>query len=430
MGQQSVTAGSSSAGWSERASAVPPAAARLEAVASPVIPEVAALTRQTPGTLSLAQGMVHWAPPPGVDVAVRQALDAAASQPGGCSAALHRYGAMAGEPELLAAIGTKLRHQNQLDLEGSALLVTAGSNMAFNAVAQVICDPGSEVLLPVPYYFNHAMAIQLAGGVPVPVEAGWIPDPEILARAITPRSRAIVTISPNNPSGLVIPASVLAAINALCERHGLFHINDEAYELFVHGAEPHWSPGSLAGSGAHTISLYSLSKAYGMAGWRIGYAALPQQLMAAVAKVQDTVMICPPLLNQRAALAALEAGPAWCASRIAALGERRRQLVNALNEAAESLPCALLAQPDGAFYALLRIDAPGGTLGSRDLMRRLVLEQRLASVDGASFGLVDQRHGCVLRLSYGMLNAAELEEALRRLRQGIKALIQSGPSGP
>ena len=374
--------------------------------------------------------MVHWAPPPGVDVAVRQALDAAASQPGGCSAALHRYGAMAGEPELLAAIGTKLRHQNQLDLEGSALLVTAGSNMAFNAVAQVICDPGSEVLLPVPYYFNHAMAIQLAGGVPVPVEAGWIPDPEILARAITPRSRAIVTISPNNPSGLVIPASVLAAINALCERHGLFHINDEAYELFVHGAEPHWSPGSLAGSGAHTdFAAFPLQGLWhgGLADRLCGVAPAADGRCGQGAGHGDD-------LSAPAQSAGCPGCPGGWPSLVRTAhrgpGGRRRQLVSAVNEAAESLPCALLAQPDGAFYALLRIDAPGGTLGSRDLMRRLVLEQRLASVDGASFGLVEQRHGCVLRLSYGMLDAAELEEALRRLRQGIKALIQSGPSGP
>ena len=237
----------------------------MERVLSPVIPELAALVRQTPGTLSLAQGMVAWDTPPGVALAVAEALAAGGSN-------LHRYGALQGDPALLEAIHAKLAAHNRLDLDGAAVLVTAGSNMAFHAVAQVIAagPPGqpSEVILPRPYYFNHVMAVQLAGAEPVLVEAGVIPDPDRLAAAITPRTRAIVTVSPNNPSGVVIPAAVLAAINRLCALHGLLHISDEAYELFVHGSEPHWSAGSLPGSAAHTVSLHSFSKAYGMAAWR------------------------------------------------------------------------------------------------------------------------------------------------------------------
>ena len=210
----------------------------------------------------------------------------------------------------MAAIRAELEQERRLDLSSSALLVTAGSNMAFNAVAQALCDPGDEVILPAPAYFNHVMAVQLAGAVPVLVEGGAIPDPERLAAAITPRTRAIVTVSPNNPSGVVIPAPVLAAINRLCALHGLFHICDEAYELFVHGREPHWSAGSLPGSAAHTVSLHSLSKAYGMAGWRLGYMAVPAALLPALHKLQDTVLICPPRLTQHAARAALVAGPA------------------------------------------------------------------------------------------------------------------------
>lgn len=382
---------------------------------SPVIPEVGDLARRTPGTLSLAQGMVDWGPPEAVKRAVADALRRDGDR-------LHRYGPMAGEPELLEAIRRKLLLHNRLDLDAGAVLVTAGSNMAFNAMAQVICDPLSEVILPVPYYFNHAMAIQLAGGVPVAVEAGLIPDPQRLAAAITSRTRAIVTISPNNPSGVVVPAAILREINTLCAHHGLFHIHDEAYEQFVHGSEPHVSPGSLAGSSSHTISLHSLSKAYGMAGWRLGYAAVPRQLMAALAKVQDTVLICPPLLNQRAALAALAAGPAWCAPRIAALAERRSLLLATIDAARrEGLPCRLLAEPDGAFYALLSIDAGDRPPTDSDtVMRRLVLEHRVATLSGVSFGL--GRHGAAIRLSYGMLAGSELEDALGRLVNGLRAL--------
>ena len=214
---------------------------------------------------------------------------------------------------------------------------------------------------------------------------------------------------------------MLAAINRLCARHGLLHISDEAYADFVHGAVPHRSPGSAPGSGAHTASLFSLSKAYGMAGWRVGYAAFPRQLMGALAKVQDTVLICPPQVSQRAALAALEAGPAWCRPRIAALGERRRQLLAAVAAAREGgLAVELLGSPDGAFYGLLRVPCQLDGLG---LVERLVLDHGVAALPGESFGLTTAGGRSLLRLSYGMLDAAPLEEALGRLFRGLTALV-------
>lgn len=125
----------------------------MAAVADPVIAQVGALLRQCPDALSLAQGMVAWAPPPGVRRAVALALAEPDRQ-------LDRYGPVQGEAALLEAVRRELSEVRGLDLEGSDLLVTAGSNMAFNAIAQVLCDPGDEVLLPLPFYFNHAMAIR------------------------------------------------------------------------------------------------------------------------------------------------------------------------------------------------------------------------------------------------------------------------------
>jgi aspartate/methionine/tyrosine aminotransferase len=264
------------------------------------------------------------------------------------------------------------------------------------------------------------MAVQLAGGRPVPVAAGLIPDPDRLAAAIGPRCRGIVTTSPNNPSGVVIPAPVLDAINRLCAERGLVHIHDEAYAEFVHGPEPHRSPGRLSGSAGHTITLSSLSKAYGMAGWRLGYVAVPEALLPALVKVQDTVLICPPLLNQQAGLAALEAGPTWCAPRIERLGERRRQLLKALGQAREAeVPIRLLAEPDGAFYALLEFttDLPSWTL-----IERLVLEHGVALLPGECFALPTGPGRVGMRLSYGMLGDVELDRALGRLVTGLKAL--------
>ena len=385
----------------------PPAAAqRLSRVQQPVIPVMGELISQTPGTLSLGQGMVSWGPPN----QVRASVAAALADPG---ASLDRYGPVAGNPELSHALKQWLQQEHQLDLSCSELLITAGSNMAFNALVQVLCDPGDELILSVPYYFNHEMAIRLAGGIPVAVHAGVIPDPQQLAAAITPRTRAIVTISPNNPSGAVLPREVLEAINRLCADRGLLHISDEAYALFGTGSTAVWSPGSAAGSGAHTVTLGSLSKSHGMAGWRIGWAVVPPELMADLAKVQDTILIHPPHLNQRAALAALEAGGDWCRQRIATLVPRRQQVLKTLQRA--NAPWQLACQPDGAFYALLQLQS---SLSSDQAMERLIREHQVALVSGSSFGL----EGCWLRLSYGMLAEADLAEALKRLVVGLEQL--------
>lgn len=399
---------------------VPPEPARrLAAVLEPVIPRVGALIAAHPGTLSMAQGMVDWGPPPQVLQVLQVELARAQADPI-AAASLDRYGPMQGDPPLLEALAAHLRARHGLDLEGAALVVTAGSNMAFQILMQVLCDPGDEVILPAPWYFNHVMAVQLAGGVPVLPEAGLIPDPQLLAAAITPRTRAIVTVSPNNPSGGVIPPERLAAINALCAHHGLLHISDEAYAAFVHGPVPHWSPGAVAGAAEHTVTLQSFSKAYGMAGWRLGYAALPQRLLAALAKVQDTNLICPPRLNQRAALAALGAGSDWLQPRLQTIRERRSLVLSSLEEARlRGLPLVLLQEPDGAFYALLQVRTP---LTGMQLVERLIREHGVAALPGESFGLPATGGAAVLRLSYGLLPVEQLEQALQRLGTGVRAL--------
>jgi len=386
----------------------PGAARRFEHIQTPVIPVMAALIRQTPGTLSLGQGMARWGAPAEALEAVAAALSSGVD--------LNSYGPMAGDPELQVALGHWLAAEHQIDRSGSELVITAGSNMAFHAVIQSLCDPGDEVILPVPYYFNHEMAVRLAGGRPIPIDAGVIPDPDQLAAAITPRTRAIVTVSPNNPSGAVFPRSVLEAINHCCAQRGVIHISDEAYALFHYGDERPWSPAAAAGSGGHTITLGSLSKSHGMAGWRVGWAQIPPTHLSARTKVKDTVLICPPRLNQQAALGALAAGPEWCRTRIHALGQQRRQVLSTLDR--PGMPWRLISPADGAFYALIEVSS---ALSSDALMERLIRQHGVALASGSSFGL--QERSC-LRLSYGMLEPSDLAEALRRLEDGLMAAAE------
>lgn len=220
---------------------------------------------------------------------------------------------------LLELIRTKLRQDNHIDCDqGYQVMVTAGSNMAFLNVIMAISDPGEEIILPMPYYFNQEMAVRMLGCVPVPIPTreDYQLDLAALEAAVTEKTRAIVTISPNNPSGAVYPEADLSAVNALCQQHGIYHISDEAYEYFTYSGARHFSPASLSEAAEYTISLYSLSKAYGFASWRVGYAVFPDALLPSMLKIQDTNLICPPAITQLAAIGALEIGVDYCRQQL------------------------------------------------------------------------------------------------------------------
>jgi aspartate/methionine/tyrosine aminotransferase len=266
---------------------------RLRAVQSPIIPVIADLIRNSPGTISLGQGVVNYGPPPSALAQIAPFL---------ADPANHKYSAVTGLPALVAAIEAKLATENQVQVGAEGrVVVTAGGNMGFLNAILAIADPGDEVVLPTPYYFNHEMAITMAGCRPVlvPTDEEYQLRFEAIRAAVTPRTRAIVTVSPNNPTGAVYPAAALRAVNRLCAERGIFHVHDEAYEYFTFDGAEHFSPGSAPGSTEHTISLFSLSKAYGFASWRIGWMVIPARLEAAVRKIQDTNIICPPRCNGR-----------------------------------------------------------------------------------------------------------------------------------
>ena len=242
---------------------------RMEAVQSPVVPMVADLIRETPGTISLGQGVVCYGPP---EAALHNVLAHA-------DELNQYYGPVEGIPELAGILTRKLADENQITFHDERrLVITAGANMGFLNALFAITDPGAEVILPTPYYFNHEMAVRMLNCVPVciPTDRHFQVDPAVIAAAMSERTAAVVTISPNNPSGAVYPEETLRAINALCRERGIYHISDEAYEYFVYDDRRHFSPASLDDSTRHTISLFSLSKAYGFSSWRIGYMLIPR----------------------------------------------------------------------------------------------------------------------------------------------------------
>jgi hypothetical protein len=229
-----------------------PVSGRIRAVQAPIIPVIAAMIREHPGVISLGQGVAWYGPP-------QRALERM-REFGGCPGQ-HRYGPVEGLPELRALMADKLERENGISLSGRSVLVTAGANMGFLNALFAIADAGDEIILPSPYYFNQEMAVRMLGctPVPLPTDGEFQLDLDRLERAITPRTRAIVTISPNNPSGAVYPEAVLRAVNALCRERGLFHITDETYEYFVYDGARHFSLSFRAGvRRAHDFPVFSV----------------------------------------------------------------------------------------------------------------------------------------------------------------------------
>jgi aspartate/methionine/tyrosine aminotransferase len=293
--------------------------------------------------------------------------------------------------------------------------VTAGANQAFLNAVLAICDPGDEVILLSPCYFNHEMAVALASAVPVivPTDDRHQPDLPAIEAAITGRTRAIVTVSPNNPTGAVYPEETLAAIHRLCAERGLWHVSDEAYEYFTYGGARHVSPGSFGGD--HAISLFSLSKAYGMASWRVGFLVAPERLHDDLMKIQDTVVVSGPAISQFVGLRAMEEGRGYCRARIPSLAHVREEALSRLG----SIPDLLAVPPgEGAFYLFAEVRT--GMPAIR-LAERLIREHRVAVIPGETFGV---KEGCHLRIAYGSLDEETVLEGIDRLVNGLKAIVR------
>ncbi len=379
---------------------------RAAGVQLPIIPIVAGWIAETPGTISLGQGVVHYGPPAAAIAAIPEFL---------ATVPHHQYIPDAGLPELRKAFEEKLRAENGIEAPFERrIYVTAGANQAFLNAVLAICDPGDEVILLFPYYFNHEMAIALASAVPVPVPADerLQPDLPATAAAITGRTRAIVTVSPNNPTGAVYPRETLAAIHRLCAERGIYHVSDEAYEYFTYGDARHFSPGSLGGE--HVISLYSLSKAYGMASWRVGFLVAPEHLHRDLMKIQDTVVVSGSAISQFVGLRAMREGRRYCASHLPSLARVREELLARLSV----LPDLVKVPPAaGAFYLFANINTEMSAIA---LAERLVREHKVAVIPGETFGVA---RGCWLRIAYGSLREETAVEGIDRLITGLRAIL-------
>ncbi len=375
---------------------------------APIIPVVGDWIRANPGTISLGQGIVHYPPPPSIETYIKAFWD---------DPLAHQYGPVEGLDPLREAIAQKVTAENGVDISGREIAVTAGSNMGFLNMLLAISDPGDEIILPRPFYFNQEMAVRIANCEPIFVDTdsqGHL-DLDAIKEALTEKTRAVVTVSPNNPTGVVYREDDLRSVNALCKSRGVYHISDEAYEYFLYDGDQHFSPASISGSEDHTISLYSLSKAYGFASWRIGYAVMPRDLFGALRKVQDTNVICATAISQYAAVGALKEGAPYCQQFVGDMAKVREQGVKALKTLGERVkPLA----STGAFYFF--VELPGFSGDDLALIRTLIEEHKVAVIPGSAFGITDR---CAFRASFGALKTETAIEGLGRLISGLDQLI-------
>lgn len=324
------------------------------------------------------------------------------------------YTGNSGLLELREEIGRYLDRRFGLSYSADEVLVTVGGSEAIDIGFRTMLDPGDEVIIPEPCYVSYLPCVKLAGGVPVrlPLEEKdqFKLTKEKLLSAITDKTKILVLPFPNNPTGAILNREELQIIADIVKEHDLFVMSDEIYsELNYEGG--HVSIASIPGMRERTIVINGFSKSYAMTGWRLGYAAGPKEIMKQMLKIHQFVIMCAPTTSQYAAIEALRNGDEDVRRMRESYDERRRFLVNALNEM--GLPCF---EPKGAFYVFPNISAYGMT--SEEFARRLLEQERVAVVPGTAFGECGEGF---LRISYAY-SIDNLKKALDKIEKFIDTL--------
>jgi aspartate/methionine/tyrosine aminotransferase len=350
---------------------------------------------------------------PTPDYIVAAAVEAAA-QP-----ASHHYSAVSGLQPLREAVVAKTARDSGLTVTPAQVLITNGGKQAIANTFLTLLDPGDEVIVPAPYWVTFPEAIALAGGVPVPigttVASGFRVTVEQLEEVCTPRTKAILFVSPSNPTGAIYSRAEVEAIGRFAVERGLWVVTDEMYEHFVYGGRDAPSmPVVVPELAERCVVINAVSKAYAMTGWRVGWLIAPPDVTAAATNLQSHTTSNVANVSQAAALAALTGSLDFTATMRAAFDARRRRM----HELLAAIPGVSSLEPEGAFYAFPSFE---GVLG-RDIAGRrpqttlelaevLLEEAAVAIVPGEAFGAPGYA-----RLSYA-LGEDELVEGLTRLAE-------------
>ena len=292
------------------------------------------------------------------------------------------------------------------------ILVTVGVSEALYLAMTAILDPGDEVIVPQPCFVSYAAEVSLAGGVPVIVdtraEDEWQLTAEQLEAAITPRTKALLIGYPNNPTGAVMTRQRLTEIAEVTKKHDLLVISDEIYARLIYGLEHTCLP-ALPGMWERTVLLQGLSKSHAMTGWRIGFAAAPPEILAAMRKVHQYTIMSAPTTAQYAAIEALENGEPFVDAMVQEYNTRREVIFKSFNSM--GMPTV---EPRGAFYVFPQVTHLG--LSAEDFCEKLLYEEKVAVVPGGAFGESGQDH---VRACYAT-SLAKIEEAMVRISRFVE----------
>ena len=348
-------------------------------------------------------------PPNVVEAAQRAAADPAN----------HRYTPATGLPALREAIATKTARDTGLEVDPAQVVVTNGGKHALYNVFMSLIDPGDEVLIPAPYWVSYPAQVQLAGGevvaVPTDKSTGFRASVDVLEQHRTSKTKAVVFVSPSNPTGAVYPREEVEAVGRWAAEHGIWVITDEIYEHLVYGGRvAHSLPVVVPEAAERTIVVNGVAKTYAMTGWRVGWSIAPEEITKGIGKLQSQVTSNVSNVAQVAAIEALTGDQSAVAEMREAFDRRRRLAVDKLS-AIEGVD---VVEPEGAFYVYPSFE---GILGREiagrrvdttlDLADVLLEEAKVALVPGEAFGLAGYA-----RLSYA-LGDDDLAEGIDRIAE-------------
>ncbi|MGW0495859.1 aminotransferase [Streptomyces sp. NPDC003007] len=328
------------------------------------------------------------------------------------SVARHAHGAdyvdLAGLPKLRAAFADELSRDYRGSVGAENVVVTAGCNQAFCLVTSALAEPGDEIILPLPYYFNHDMWLRLDDITPVHLEPGpgLVPSAAAAEALITPRTRAIVLVTPGNPSGVTVPPEEIAAFARVAERHGIALVLDETYRSFRGTDEPPHPLFSDPGWQETVVSLHSFSKDLAIPGYRVGAVVASSALNKEVMKLLDCVAICPPRIGQEAAWAGLTGAGQWRRDRAAEVVSKRDVFARAM----AGRPGGFELLSVGGFFGWVRHPFVGRP--TEDVVRELLLKHDALVLPGTAFHPEDHR---TLRVSVSNVEEAALHDFAGRL---------------
>jgi aminotransferase len=370
------------------------------------IGEMLKLAVEDPKIISLGPGEPDYNPPKHIINAACDALKKGYTH----------YSPVDGRKELREAIAKKLKKENKININPDQIIVTCGSNEAILLSLMASIDPGEQVLVPDPGFLSYIPTVEVLNGQALSIPTRPQEDFQILPESVNhllrnpKKVRAIIINSPNNPTGAVYTKKTLEQIADIAVEHDLMIISDEAYEKLVYKGK-HISIGSLNGMDKYTLTLHSFSKSYGMAGFRLGYAAGPEKVIKAMTKLNILTTLCAPTMSQIAGVAALKGPQTDIKKHLKEYAKRRDFVIKRLKE----ISCFESCEPEGAFYAFPKIKTK---MSSLKFSYWLLKNAKVVTIPGTEFG----RYGeGFVRISYAT-ELSLIKKAMNRIEKAVKKL--------